>query len=110
MSKAATVSSHTFAVQGGLDPVEGDVQRQHARGAQDHLLELERRLDQRHPRQLALRHELAGGVDHHPGAVEVEAGLDQQRLGRGRAGAGLDRIDVNRFEAHRVCRGRRSRS
>ena len=32
-------------------------------------------------------------VDHHPGAVELQAGLDQQRLVQLDAGAGLDRVD-----------------
>jgi hypothetical protein len=54
------------------------VQRQHAGRAQHHVVCLELRLDQRHARQLALRDELALGVHHHPGAVEVQPGLGQQ--------------------------------
>src|SRR6478736_6063080 len=49
--------------------------------------------DQRHAGQFALGDKVAGAVDHHPGAVEFQAGLDQQRLVHLDAGAGFDRVD-----------------
>jgi hypothetical protein len=76
-----------------LDPVEGQVQRQHAGGAQHHFHVLHLRLDQRHARQLPLRDELARGVDHHPGPVELQPGLRQQDFGEFDAGTRLDRVD-----------------
>ena len=83
-----------------LDPIDGDVHGEHAGRAQDQLARLQRRLHERHARQLALRHEHAGGVDDQPLAIEIEAGLGQHGLARRAAGARFDGVDVDRFERH----------
>ena len=83
-----------------LDPIDGDVHGEHAGRAQDQLVRLQRRLHERHARQLALRHEAAGGVDDQPLAIEIEAGLGQRGLARRAAGARFDGVDVDRFERH----------
>jgi hypothetical protein len=66
---------------------------------QHHLVQLERRTHQGHPRQLALRDALPLRVDHHPGAVEIEPGGRQHRLAQLDAGAGLDGIDEQARDA-----------
>src|SRR6185369_8473973 len=83
-----------------LDPIDGDVQGEHSRRAQDQLARFQRRLHERHARQLALRHEHAGRVDDQPLAIEIEAGLAQHGFARRAAGARFDGIDVDRFERH----------
>ena len=100
----------------GLDPVIPDLdrqllrggvelqfqqQRQHARGAELELAEPERRLDQRHARQFALRDELALRVNHHPGPVPFQAGQLQLGLLKPDAGAGLDGIDPQLLDLQR---------
>ena len=59
----------------------------------------QRRLHQRLPRQLALRDEFVALVDQHPGAVELQAGLDQQAAAQRDAGAGLHRMQSQRMHA-----------
>jgi hypothetical protein len=95
---------------GGLHGVERYVQRQHARGPQHHVLVPERGLDQRHARQLALGEHVAVRVDHHPGAVEVEAGFHQQGPSRRQAAATLDGVQVQGSKgADDVAQGRSER-
>ena len=62
--------------RGRLHRVEVQVQRQHARRAQQEVATAELRLHECHARQLALREHVAVLVHHHPGAVEFEAGFD----------------------------------
>jgi hypothetical protein len=85
------------------------VQGQHAGRAQDHVVVPQLRLDQRHARQLALREEMALGVHHHPGAVELQPGLGQQHILHLHAGAGFHRIHIEARD-HRAqvegCTGR----
>jgi hypothetical protein len=59
MSKASTSSSQHLHLHRLFHRIDGQVQGQHAGRAQHHVVELQLRLDQGHPRQLALRHELA---------------------------------------------------
>ena len=59
-------------------------------------LPLQRGLHERHPRQFALGEHIALPVDHHPGTVEVEAGLHQRGLVQRDAGAGLDGVHEER--------------
>ena len=76
-----------------LHLVERDMQRQHARSTQDHVVVLELGLDQRHARQLTLRQEGALRIDHHPGPVKLQPGFRQQGFLHLHPGAGLDGIN-----------------
>src|SRR6218665_641540 len=78
--------------RGGLDGVERHMQGQHAGSAQHHVVAPELRPNQRHAGQVALGHEHAVGVDHHPGAVQIQPGFRQQGLLHSDAGAGFDGI------------------
>jgi hypothetical protein len=69
--------------------VQRHVQRQHARRTQHHVVAAQRDAHQRQARRVALGDHGAGVVHHHPGAVQLQPGLDQQRLVDGDAGAGL---------------------
>jgi hypothetical protein len=69
------------------------VQRQHAGGAQHQVTAAQLGAHQRHARPVALGEEDALRVHHHPGTVEVQAGIGQQRLAHLDAGAGLDGVD-----------------
>jgi len=70
------------------------VQRQHARGAQHHVVVAQAGLHQRHARQFALGQHLAVGVHHHPGAVQVQAGFHQQALTDFEAAAAFHGVQV----------------
>ena len=84
-----------------LDPVNGDVQRQHAGGAQHQMVGFELRLNQRQPGHFALGDKFALSVHHHPGPVQIKPGVGQQRLGHCDPGAGFDRVDQQLLNAGR---------
>jgi alkylation response protein AidB-like acyl-CoA dehydrogenase len=79
---------------GLLHGIDGQVQRQHARGAQHHVVVAQAGLHPRHARQFALGQHLAVGVHHHPGAVQVQAGFHQQALTDFEAAAAFHGVQV----------------
>jgi hypothetical protein len=98
MSQALTTSSHTPA-RARLHGVELEVQGQHAGRAQHQLAAAQRGADERHAGPLALGEHVAVAVDDHPGAVEVEAGVDELGAVQRQRATGLDGVDGQGREA-----------
>ena len=100
VERSHLVVPHRYPHRGALDS-QWHLQRRQIWRAQGQTGGAQRGLDQRHPRHLPLRDETALRVDQHPGTVEFEAGLDQPcRVGR-EATAALDRVHMQRGQAHR---------
>ena len=81
-----------------IGQAERHFQAQHAGRAQFQRVGLDARRDQRHAREVALRHVVSLRIDDHPFAIidvfAHQAGCGQRGLSQRDAGAGLDGIQV----------------